>query len=222
MSQFNHEETLNLSYRCSGHPLIQDKLTKLRDKRTKPSEFRKLVSDLCVLLCFEATSKLNMKSIEIETPICKTVQNVVADRICLVPVLRAGLGMLEGLHSIVPQARVIHIGLFRNEETLQPVEYYKKLPPQCDADIAIVLDPMLATGGSAVATIERIKDWGVKKVIFMCILAAHVGISNVNKAHPDVEIYCCGVDRELNSNGYIVPGLGDAGDRQYQGDYFYE
>ncbi|KAL9646727.1 hypothetical protein ABK040_001149 [Willaertia magna] len=210
----------DLKYNCSNHPLIQDKLTQLRDKTTKASLFRKLISDICILLAYEATSKLPVKETTVATPICETQKNRLDSNIALVPVLRAGLGMVTGFLDILPEARVIHIGLFRNEETLEPVEYYKKLPPICDCDIAMILDPMLATGGSAVATIQKIKEWGVKKVVFMCVLAAHQGIRNVNQAHPDVEIYCGGVDDELNEHGYIVPGLGDAGDRQYQGDQY--
>ena len=158
-----------------------------------------------------------METKAIETPICPCDVQRVKNRVALAPVLRAGLGMVEGFLTVLPDARVIHVGLARDEKTLEPVEYYNKFPCTCDCDTALILDPMLATGGTAIATIRRMKEWGVKHVKFMCILASHVGIERIASTYGDVEIYCAGIDESLNEKGYIVPGLGDAGDRQYNG-----
>jgi uracil phosphoribosyltransferase len=180
--------------------------------------FRKLVTDIGTLLGYEATKDLGTKLEKVSTPLCDTEAPVLSESIALVPVLRAGLGMVDGLLQVIPDARVIHIGIARNEETLQPVQYYySKLPKICDRDVAFVLDPMLATGGTAIATINQIKKWGVKRIKFLCILASVQGIKILHEAHPDVDIHACGIDQELNEHGYIVPGLGDAGDRQYNG-----
>lgn len=200
----------------SNHPLIKDKLTQIRDKHTKPAEFRKLVADIAVLLGYEATQDLYTKHVNIETPLCDCVGQRVADRVALVPVLRAGLGMLDGLLQILPESKVLHIGLYRDESSLQPVRYYCKLDQMnCDRDVALLIDPMLATAGTAIEAVNMLKEWGVKRIKFLCILAAQTGIERLSAAHPDVEIYACGVDPELNEHGYIVPGLGDCGDRQF-------
>ena len=196
------------------HPLIQHKLTHLRDKKTGSKEFRELVSEIATLMCYEATRDLPLEDIEIETPMGKAVTKVIAGRkLAFVPILRAGLGMVDGVLNLVPAAKVGHIGLYRDETTLKPVEYYNKLPSDIPERDVIVLDPMLATGGSAIDAITIIKRSCPKSIKFMCIIAAPEGIEALTAAHPDVHVYCASVDSHLNDIGYIVPGLGDAGDR---------
>lgn len=196
------------------HPLIQHKITYLRDKNTGSKEFRELVEEIGMLMGFEVMRDLPLMETEIETPITKTKAKVLAGRkLALVPILRAGLGMVNGVSALVPSAKIGHIGLYRDEETLEPHEYYCKLPKPIEERQIIVLDPMLATGGSAVAAIDFVKQHGGKNIKFMCIIAAPEGVKRLTEAHPDVEIYCGCLDEKLNENGYIVPGLGDAGDR---------
>lgn len=196
------------------HPLIQHKLTYLRKKETGSKEFRELVSEIAMLMCYEATRDLPLEEVKIETPMGPAVTKTISGRkLAIVPILRAGLGMVEGVLTLVPAAKVGHIGLYRDHQTLQPVEYYHKLPQDIESREVIVLDPMLATGGSAVDAIDIIKRSHPKSIKFMCIIAAPEGIEALTKAHPDVQVYCAAVDERLNENGYIVPGLGDAGDR---------
>ncbi len=196
------------------HPLIQHKTTIMRMKSTSNKEFRESVEEITMLMCYEALRDLPLEKIDIETPIGKTTQNVIkGKKLAVVPILRAGLGMVNGLLNLVPSAKVGHIGMYRDEETLQPHEYYCKLPPDIDERLIVVVDPMLATGGSAIDAIGQIKSYGGKNIKFLCLIAAPEGIEALTKAHPDVQIYCANVDECLNENGYIVPGLGDAGDR---------
>ncbi len=196
------------------HPLIQHKLTLLRDKNTGSKEFRELVSEISMLMCYEATRDLPLQEVEIETPMAVAKAKVISGRkLAFIPILRAGLGMAEGVLQLVPAAKVGHIGLYRDPETLQPVEYYCKLPTDIAKREAIVIDPMLATGGSAVDAISLLKKNGVKTIKYMCIIAAPEGMKALTEAHPDVQIYCAALDEKLNDRSYIVPGLGDAGDR---------
>ncbi len=196
------------------HPLIRHKLTFLRSKDTGTKEFRELVSEIANLMCYEATRDLPLMDVETETPMQKTTTQVIAGRkLAFVPILRAGLGMVDGMLRLVPSAKVGHIGLYRDHDTLKPVEYYNKLPQDITERDVIVLDPMLATGGSAIDAITIVKRSSPKSVKFLCIIAAPEGIEALHKAHPDVQIYCAAVDEKLNENGYILPGLGDAGDR---------
>lgn len=196
------------------HPLIQHKISLLRNKNTGSKEFRELVGEVSMLMCYEATRDLPLKEVEIETPVALAKTKVIAGRkLAFVPILRAGIGMLDGVLSMVPAAKVGHIGLYRDPQTLQPVKYYCKLPSDINEREVIVLDPMLATGGSAVAAITMLKEKGVKNIHFMCILAAPEGVKALSEAHPDVDIYIGALDDHLNDHGYIVPGLGDAGDR---------
>lgn len=199
----------------SDHPLIQHKLSFLRDKNTKPNEFRALVSELGMLLCYEATRDLPLVTKEIETPLMPTSTKVLSQKIALVPILRAGLGMIDGIWHLIPNACVVHIGLYRNEETLEPVEYYNKLANYRTVDHCLILDPMLATGGSAIAVANILKKWGAKSIRFVGLIGAPEGIEAMNKAHPDVDIHLAAIDEKLNEHGYILPGLGDAGDRQF-------
>ena len=185
------------------HPLIQHKIGLIRRKETGSKDFRQLISEIAMLMCYEATRDLKLTDVEIDTPISHMT----------VPILRAGLGMVDGMLTMIPAAKVGHIGLYRNEETLEPVEYYCKLPQDCAERDVFVVDPMLATGGSSVAAITMLKNRGVKKIRFMCIVAAPQGIERMKEEHPDVDIYVGALDDHLNENGYIVPGLGDAGDR---------
>ena len=195
------------------HPLIQHKLTILRNEKTGSKEFRALVSEIATLICYEATRDLPLKDTEIKTPVAVAKTKVLAGKkLAFVPILRAGLGMVDGVLALVPSARVGHIGLYRDPETLMPVEYYCKLPADMDA-YTIVVDPMLATGGSAIAAIDQLKKRGMKNLRFMCLVAAPDGVEKLNAAHPDVPIYTVVLDDHLNEHGYIVPGLGDAGDR---------
>lgn len=196
------------------HPLVLHKLSILRDKNTGTKEFRELISELSTILCYEALKDASLEDIEIETPMCKTNgKKLNDDNYAFVPILRAGTGMLDGLIKVMPNAKIGHIGLYRNEETLKPVEYYYKMPKDIEHREVIVLDPMLATGGSGVDAITRLKESGAKKIKFLCIIAAPEGIEKINEVHPDVTIYCAAIDEKLNEIGYIVPGLGDAGDR---------
>lgn len=196
------------------HPLIRHKLAILRNKNTGVKEFRELVGEIAMLMCYEATRNLHTEEIEIETPVTKAkVQVLSGKKLAIVPILRAGLGMVDGIINLIPSAKVGHIGLYRDPKTLKPVEYYCKMPADITERDVIVLDPMLATGGSAVAAIDFIKKYGALNIKFMCIIAAPEGVEALAKAHPDVEIYCAACDKALNDHGYIVPGLGDAGDR---------
>ena len=198
----------------TNHPLIQHKLHILRDKNTPSTEFRMLVSEIAMLLCYEATRNLELEPVEVETPITTATFNAIAGKkLAFVPILRAGLGMVDGVLKLVPSARVGHIGLYRDPETLKPVEYYCKLPSDIHDREVIVLDPMLATGGSAIDAITQIKQRGPKSIKFIGIIAAPEGLRALQQAHPDVDIYCAALDEKLNEHGYIVPGLGDAGDR---------
>ena len=196
------------------HPLIQHKLTIMRSKETSSKDFRELVSEVAMLMCYEITRDLPTEDIEVETPICKTMSKTLAGKkLAIVPILRAGLGMVDGVTKLIPAARIGHIGLYRDEETLKPVEYYCKLPKDIAEREVIVVDPMLATGGSAIDAISQIKLRGPKNIKFMGLIAAPEGIEALKNAHPDVDIYCAALDEKLNEVGYIVPGLGDAGDR---------
>ena len=196
------------------HPLIQHKISLLRNKNTGSKEFRELVGEVSMLMCYEATRDLPLKEVEIETPVALAKTKVIAGRkLAFVPILRAGIGMLDGVLSMVPAAKVGHIGLYRDPQTLQPVKYYCKLPSDINEREVIVLDPMLATGGSAVAAIQMLKESGAAKIKFMCIIAAPEGLNALTEAHPDVQVYCAALDEKLNDDKYIVPGLGDCGDR---------
>lgn len=196
------------------HPLIQHKISLMRDRNTGTKEFRDLVSEIATLLCYEATRDLPTEEVEVETPIALARTHVLAGRkLALVPILRAGLGMVDGMLTLIPAAKVGHIGLYRNEETLEPVEYYCKLPKDIAERDVFVLDPMLATGGSAIDAIGQIKKRGAKHVKFIGLIAAPEGLKALHEAHPDVDIYVAAQDEKLNENGYIIPGLGDAGDR---------
>ncbi|MCW5865117.1 MAG: uracil phosphoribosyltransferase [Anaerolineae bacterium] len=199
----------------SQHPLVKHKLTLLRNARTEPKKFRELVRELSILLAYEATADLALRDITVQTPLAQTTGHQLAEKIGLVPVLRAGLGMVEGIWEMMPGAEVWHIGLYRDERTLKPVSYYNKLPTMPTVQVCLVLDPMLATGGSATATVDILKRWGAERIKFVGILAAPEGIARLQGAHPDVPIHVAHVDERLNDIGYIVPGLGDAGDRQF-------
>jgi uracil phosphoribosyltransferase len=199
----------------SNHPLIRHKLTLLRDKRTEPKKFRELVREIAILLAYEATQDLGVEPVEVETPLASAPGYELREPIGLVPILRAGLGMVEGIWEMMPSAEVWHIGLYRDERTLRPVEYYNKLPVAPTVHVCLILDPMLATGGSAVATVDILKRWGAQRVKFVGLIAAPEGIERLSSAHPDVPIHLAAVDQHLNDIGYIVPGLGDAGDRQF-------
>lgn len=196
------------------HPLIQHKIGLIRRKETGTKDFRQAISEIAMLICYEATRELKLGDVEIETPICKTtVKELKGKKMAVVPILRAGLGMVDGMLTLIPAARVGHIGLYRDPETLKPVEYYCKLPADCAEREVFVVDPMLATGGSSVEAIQMLKDKGCKSIHFMCIIAAPEGVQAMKEAHPDVDMYIGSLDEKLNDHGYIVPGLGDAGDR---------
>ena len=198
------------------HPLIQHKISILRNKDTDRKTFRELVDEITMFMCYEALRDLPMQDVEVETPLIKTTcKELAGEAIAVVPILRAGLGMVSGILNMVPNAAVGHIGLYRDEETLEPHEYYCKLPKRIDERQIILLDPMLATGGSAVAAIDFIKQHGGKKIKFMCMIVAPEGMKAVTEAHPDVDVYCAQMDEKLNERGYIMPGLGDAGDRLF-------
>ena len=196
------------------HPLIQHKIGHIRKVEVGTKDFRSTISEIAGLLCYEATRELPLENVEIETPICKTtVKQLKGRKMAIVPILRAGLGMVDGILNLIPAAKIGHIGLYRDPDSLQPVEYYCKLPADCAEREVFVVDPMLATGGSSVAAIQMLKDRGCKKIHFMCILAAPEGVKAMEEAHPDVDMYIGALDEKLNDHGYIVPGLGDAGDR---------
>ena len=196
------------------HPLIQHKIGIIRRKETGSKDFRQMIGEIAMLMCFEATRNLKLVDVEIETPICRmTAKELEGKKLAVVPILRAGLGMVDGMLTMIPAAKVGHIGLYRNEQTLEPVEYYCKLPKDCAERDVFVVDPMLATGGSASAAISMMKEKGVKNIRFMCIIAAPEGVERMQKDHPDVDLYIGAMDERLNEIGYIVPGLGDAGDR---------
>jgi uracil phosphoribosyltransferase len=202
----------------SQHPAVLHKLAILRDEQTEPKKFREVVRELSWLLGYEALSDVSVRPIDIRTPLEPMTANELGERIGLVPILRAGLGMVDAMLELLPTAQVWHLGLFRDERTLRPVEYYNKLPDSATVDLCLILDPMLATGGSATAAIEVLKKWGAVKPVrikLVNLIAAPEGVEAVSAAHPDVEIYCAALDRSLNDKGYIQPGLGDAGDRQF-------
>ncbi len=197
-----------------NHPLVQHKISLLRDKQTGSKEFREIISEIAMLMCYEATRDLPLKEVEIETPVAVAKTKILAGRkMACIPILRAGIGMVDGVMAMIPAAKVGHIGLYRDPETLKPVEYYSKLPTDLTERDVVVLDPMLATGGTAVDAIDIIKRSSPKSIKFMCIIAAPEGMKALTDAHPDVPIYCAAMDEKLNDHGYIVPGLGDAGDR---------
>ena len=199
-----------------NHPMIKHKISVLRNEKTGTKEFRELISELAMLLCYEALSDAKTHEVKVKTPITETMGEIIDENnYAFVPILRAGMGMVDGVLRIMPNAKIGHIGLYRNEETLEPVKYYCKLPENIHEKEVILLDPMLATGGSGSAAITLLKRDGVKKIKFLCIIAAPDGIERIQKDHPDVDIYCAQLDDHLNDNGYIVPGLGDAGDRIY-------
>jgi uracil phosphoribosyltransferase len=199
----------------SKHPLLAHKLSKLRDVKTEPKKFRELVREMAGLLAYEATADLKIDPVEIQTPLEVTTGFILKEKIGLVPILRAGLGMVEGIWELMPSSEVWHIGIYRDEKTLKPVEYYNKLPTEPTVSVCLVLDPMLATGGSAVATVDVLKRWGVNRIKFVGLIGAPEGVAQLQKHHPDVPIYLAAMDDHLNEVGYIVPGLGDAGDRQF-------
>ncbi len=199
----------------SNHPLIKHKLAILRDKQTEPVKFRQLIRELAVLLCYEATADLQLRETRVETPMGTATGYELEEQIGLVPILRAGLGMVDGVWELMPSAEVWHIGIYRDEKTLRPVQYYNKLPVAPRVHVCFVLDPMLATGGSAVATVDILKKWGVNRIKFLGLIAAPEGLKALTTAHPDVPVHLGVLDERLNNIGFIVPGLGDAGDRQF-------
>ena len=203
------------SLHVSTHPAVLHKLAILRSTTTEPKKFREIVRELSWLLGHEALADVQVRPFEIETPLEPMIAHRLADRIGLVPILRAGLGMVDAMLELMPTAEVWHLGLFRDERTLRPVEYYNKLPDSATVDLCLILDPMLATGGSATAAIEVLKRWGASRIKLINLIAAPEGVEAVTTAHPDVSIYCAALDRGLNEKGYIMPGLGDAGDRQF-------
>jgi uracil phosphoribosyltransferase len=199
----------------SKHPAVLHKLALLRAETTEPKKFRELVREISWLVGYEALADAYVREVTVRTPLEETVGHELAERIGLVPILRAGLGMVDAFLELFPTAQVWHLGLFRDERTLRPVEYYNKLPDHSTVDTSLILDPMLATGGSATAAIEVLKDWGATRIKLVNLIASPEGVAAVSEAHPDVAIYCASVDRQLNERGYILPGLGDAGDRQF-------
>lgn len=199
----------------SKHPLVLHKLSLLRNVTTEPKKFRQLVRELGGLLAYEATLDLMTEPIHVQTPMGQTIGAELSEKIGLIPILRAGLGMVEGVWDLMPSAEVWHLGLYRDEKTLEPVQYYNKLPIEPRVSVCLILDPMLATGGSAIAAVDVLKKWGVKKIKFVGLIGAPEGIANLQARHPDVPIHLANVDERLNEIGYIVPGLGDAGDRQF-------
>jgi len=199
-----------------NHPLIQHKVTILRNKETGTKEFREVATEIATLMAYEVTRDFPLEEIEIETPICTTKSKVIAGKkVGIVPILRAGLGMVDGFMNLIPSAKIGHVGLYRDPETLQPVEYYCKMPTDVEQREIIVVDPMLATGGSAIAAIQFIKDRGAKQIKFACLISCPEGIKALQIAHPDVDIYVAVIDEKLNDHAYIIPGLGDAGDRLF-------
>ncbi len=209
------DSDLSPNLHVSRHPAVLHKLAILRDEDTEPKKFREVVRELSWLLGYEALADARVRPIEIRTPMETTESSELADRIGLVPILRAGLGMVDAMLELMPTAQVWHLGLFRDERTLRPVEYYNKLPDSATVDLCLILDPMLATGGSATAAIDVLKRWGAVRIKLVNLIAAPEGVRAVTEAHPDVEIYAAALDRALNDHGYILPGLGDAGDRQF-------
>ncbi len=199
----------------SQHPAVLHKLAILRDERVEPKKFREIVRELSWLLGYEALADVRVNPLTVRTPLEETEAHELGDRIGLVPILRAGLGMVDAMLELMPTAQVWHLGLFRDERTLRPVEYYNKLPDSATVDLCLILDPMLATGGSASAAIEVLKRWGAVRIKLVNLIAAPEGVEAVTSAHPDVHIHCAALDRQLNDKGYIMPGLGDAGDRQF-------
>ena len=199
----------------SNHPLVRHKVTLMRDFKTEPKKFRELIREIAILLAYEATSDLALKDIAVITPLAQAKGYELQEVIGLVPVLRAGLGMVEGFWEMMPSAEVWHIGLYRDHKTLEPIQYYNRLPVAPSVDVCLILDPMLATGGSATATAQILKDCGAKKIKYVGIIGAPEGIKRLSEAHPDVDIYLAAIDDHLNEHAYIVPGLGDAGDRQF-------
>ena len=197
------------------HPLVRDSLTQLRDSSTPPESFRQLLKRLALLLAYEATKDLGERESIVQTPLCETVGSALNQRLALVPILRAGLGMVDAVLELIPQAEVWHLGIYRDERTAQPVEYYSRLPSTAPADVALVLDPMLATGGSVLAALATLRHWGVPSVKVLSIIASADGLQAVESEFPDVPLYVAAVDQELNAHKYIVPGLGDAGDRAF-------
>jgi len=205
----------NANVHISEHPLIKHKLSILRDKATEPAKFRQLIRELAVLLCYEATRDLNLRDISVETPMGSAAGSHIVEEIGLVPILRSGLGMVDGVWELIPNAEVWHIGLYRDEKTLRPVQYYNKLPVEPRVQACFILDPMLATGGSAVATVDILKKWGVHRIKFLGLIGAPEGLKVLTDKHPDIQVYLAALDERLNDIGFIVPGLGDAGDRQF-------
>jgi uracil phosphoribosyltransferase len=200
---------------ASNHPLVRHKLSRLRDINTDPKKFRELIREISALMAYEATADLALRPRTVQTPLAETDGYELEEKIGLVPILRAGLGMVEGVWGLMPSAEVWHIGLYRDESTLKPVEYYNKLPVEPTVSVCLILDPMLATGGSAVATVDVLKRWGVNKIKFVGIIGAPEGIRLMELNHPEVPLYLAAIDERLNDHGYILPGLGDAGDRQF-------
>jgi len=199
----------------STHPLVAHKVTRMRDVRTDPKKFRELIREVSALLAYEATQDLQIHKVQVKTPLALADGYDLMERIGLVPILRAGLGMVEGVWGLMPSAEVWHIGLYRDERTLKPVAYYNRLPVEPTVSVCLILDPMLATGGSAIATVDILKKWGVSRIKYIGLIAAPEGINALYTAHPDVPIYIAAIDQQLNEHGYILPGLGDAGDRQF-------
>jgi uracil phosphoribosyltransferase len=199
----------------SSHPLVQHKLTLLRDRETEPKRFRELVREIAILLVYEATLDLATRPWEVKTPLAPAQGRRLAETVGLVPILRAGLGMVEGAWQMLPGAEVWHIGLSRDERTLEPVEYYSRLPVSPTVDVCLILDPMLATGGSAIAAVDILKRWGARRIKFVGLIGSREGVERLSRTHPDVPIYLAAIDETLNEQGYIVPGLGDAGDRMF-------
>jgi uracil phosphoribosyltransferase len=214
-SEFFHLETLMPNIFPSTHPMVAHKVTLLRDKNTEPKKFRELIREIATLMTYEATSDLLLQPKQVDTPLALYNGSALREKIGLVPILRAGLGMVEGVWNLMPSAEVWHIGLYRDERTLKPVEYYNKLPVEPTVTVCLILDPMLATGGSAVATVDVLKRWGVRKIKFVGIIGAPEGIRLMTERHPEVPIHLAAIDERLNEHGYILPGLGDAGDRQF-------
>ena len=204
-----------MSVHVSNHPLVAHKLARIRNKQTDPKKFRELIREISALLTYEATQDLATDLIRVQTPLEETDGSVLAEKIGLVPILRAGLGMVEGVWELMPSAEVWHIGLYRDEKSFRPVEYYNKLPVEPTVSVCLVMDPMLATGGSAVATVDILKRWGVNRIKFVGLIGAPEGIAKMEQHHPDVPVYLAAVDDHLNDRAFIVPGLGDAGDRQF-------
>ncbi len=215
MSQTKEKDVEAEIVHISHHPLIEHKLSILRNKNTEPKKFRELIREISMLLAYESTADLGLQALEVQTPMGSAMCHELTETIGLVPVLRAGLGMVEGIWEMMPGAEVWHIGLFRDERTLRPVQYYNKLPVAPTVQVCLILDPMLATGGTAVATVDILKKWGAQRIKYVGIIGAPEGVARLQAAHPDVPIYLAALDERLNEIGYIVPGLGDAGDRQF-------